>query len=77
MSLLLDALRKAEQERTLGQPPTPGAVATGVGAPTTTADTRPSGRFRTIIVLLFLIFVCLLVAGSDWVASWGLQQIMR
>ncbi len=58
MSLLLDALRKAEQERTLGQPPTPGAVATGVGAPTTTADTRPSGRFRTIIVLLLLVTLC-------------------
>ena len=58
MSLLLDALRKAEQERTLGQPPTPGAVATGVGAPTTPADPRPSGRFRTIIVLLLLVTLC-------------------
>ena len=40
----------------------------------------PTGREMvnyTIIVLLFLIFVCALVAGTDWAASWGLRQIMR
>ncbi|WP_298074326.1 preprotein translocase subunit SecE [uncultured Corynebacterium sp.] len=40
----------------------------------------PTGREMlnyTVIVLLFLIFVCALVAGTDWAASWGLRQIMR
>lgn len=57
MSLLLDALRKAEQERTLGQPPSPETVAAG---PRSVALATPGAqrRYRTIVILLLLITLC-------------------
>lgn len=77
MSLLLEALRKAERDRTLGQPPSPAAVA-AAPTPVPSTGTAPSpGRFRTLIALALLVTLCaiaLLLRPSPLTAPSAITQ---